>query len=133
MRLEIKQDAVDQIETVLTGPVAQRRQGQRHDVQTVVQIFPESARFHVADQIAVRGGDEPHVHFQLTRPAEAAELLHLQDVQQLGLQLDRELADLVEKDRPMIGQLEEPDLALLRVGKGALLVAEQLGVEERRR
>src|SRR5439155_503085 len=41
-----------------------------------------------------------------------------------------ELGDLVEIDRAMIGLLELPELASVRAGEGAALVAEQLGLEQ---
>ena len=49
------------------------------------------------------------------------------------MQLRRQLADLVEKDRAVIGQLEETNLPFLGVGVRALFVSEQFGIEERRR
>src|SRR5213083_2575116 len=46
------------------------------------------------------------------------------------LQLRRQVPDFVEKDRSPIRQLEQALATLLRVGKGTLLVAEQLRLEE---
>jgi hypothetical protein len=40
------------------------------------------------------------------------------------LQLQRHIADLVEKDRPLVRQLKAPETSLNRPGKRALLVAE---------
>src|SRR5204862_927941 len=50
--------------------------------------------------------------------------------EQLDLHFQRNLADLVEKERPVIGQLESPRLALHRAGKCALLESEQLGLDK---
>ena len=44
------------------------------------------------------------------RAAEPLELLLLQHAEQLGLQLQRDVADLVEEQRPLVGQLEAADL-----------------------
>ena len=41
-----------------------------------------------------------------------------------------QLADLVEEERAAVGQLELPELARVRAGEGALLVAEQLGLDQ---
>ena len=45
----------------------------------------------------------------------------------------RDLADLVEEQRPRVGELEAPEPPLGRAGERALLVAEQLALEQRLR
>ena len=40
--------------------------------------------------------------------ADALELALLEHAQQLGLQLERDLADLVEEERAAVGELEAP-------------------------
>jgi len=59
--------------------------------------------------------------------------LALEDAQQLGLQLERQLADLVEKDRAAIGRLECALPGRVRAGERTALVTEQLALEQRRR
>src|SRR2546422_5012999 len=46
--------------------------------RSVVQVLAEPARLHVAQQVAVRRGDEPHIHRDLARPAQATERLGLE-------------------------------------------------------
>ena len=58
------------------------------------------------------------------------ELPILQDVQQLGLQRRRHLADLVEQDRAVARELELADARRLRAGEAAAFVPEQLALEE---
>ena len=58
----------------------------------------------------MRGRHQAHVHLDRLRAAEALELLLLQHAQQLGLQLRRDVADLVEEQRPLVRQLEAADL-----------------------
>ena len=65
------------------------------------------------------------------RGAEPLELAGLQHAQQLGLHLERQLADLVEEDRAPVRQLEAAGRAGDRAGEGALLVAEELALDER--
>ena len=62
--------------------------------------------------------------------AEPRELAVLQDVQQLGLQRRRHLADLVEHDRAVLRELELADARSAGAGEGAALVAEQLALEQ---
>src|SRR5437764_1346919 len=54
---------LDQLRHV--GPAsAQRRHLDRHDVEAVEEILPETARGDFGAQVLVGGGDDPHVHRQ---------------------------------------------------------------------
>ncbi|SVJ77443.1 Uncharacterized protein conserved in bacteria [Klebsiella pneumoniae] len=72
----------------------------------------------------------PHVHLDRPATADPLDLLFLEKAQQVGLQLQRQVADLVEEQGAAVGRLDPPDLALVRAGEGALLVAEQLGLDQ---
>ncbi len=61
---------------------------------------------------------------------QATEALLLEDLQELGLHLGIEITDFVEEDHAAMRHLEEPNLGRHRAGEGALLVAEELGLEE---
>ena len=87
-------------------PLAERRQPEREHVQPVEEIFAQLALLHGLDRIDVGGGDDAHVHRLLVPAAETAEPALLQHAQQLDLRRRRHLADLVEKQRAAIGQLE---------------------------
>src|SRR5256886_13194337 len=63
--------------------------------------------------------------------AEALELALLEHAQDLGLGHGREAGDLVEEERAPVGQLEAALLPPRRAGERALLVAEQLRLEQR--
>ena len=78
------------------------------------------------------GRHQAHVHVDRLGAAQALELLFLQYAEQFGLQLWRDVADLVEKQRPPVRELETADLLADGAGKGALLVAEQLALQEPR-
>jgi hypothetical protein len=54
----------------------------------------------------------------------------LQHAQQLGLKLQRHLADLIEEDRSAVGRAEKPVARTRRAGKGAALMAEHLGLQQ---
>ena len=62
--------------------------------------------------------------------AHALELALLQHAQQLRLQLEGQLADLVEEQRAAVGQLEAPELPRQRAGERPLLVPEQLALDQ---
>src|SRR5690606_24596852 len=74
--------------------------------------------------------DHADVRFEVYGAAHAAERLLLQHAQELGLELDVHLADLVEEERAALCDLEEAALETGRAGEGALLVAEELRVQE---
>ena len=114
------------------APLAQRRQRHREDGQPVVEILAEPpARHHLA-QIAVGRGDDAHVDAHGLAAADPLELALLQHAQELDLRLGRQLADLVEEQRPAVRQLEPPLAPLHGAGEGPLLVTEQLALDERR-
>ena len=111
--------------------VAQRRQGQRDDVEPVEQILAEGAGLDRRVEVAIGRGDQPEVDAHRPRAADPLELALLQRAQQLRLQVERQLADLVEKQRAAVGELEPSLLQAERAGERALLVAEELGLEQR--
>src|SRR5204862_2480674 len=51
--------------------------------------------------------------------------------QELGLQAERQLADLVEEQGALVGELEAAELLLGGAGERALLVTEQLALDQR--
>ncbi len=80
--------------------------------------------------IDVGRADQPEVHLDEAIAADRPVLALLQHAQQLGLQQQRHLADLVEHQRAAGGQLEQADLVAGRAGERALLVAEQLRLDQ---
>src|SRR5690606_42005810 len=54
----------------------------------------------------------------------------LQEAQQVRLQLQRQIADFIQKQRSPVGRLDASDLALVGAGERALLMAEQLGLDQ---
>ena len=110
--------------------LAQRRHLDRHDVQPVVEVLAELAGLDHRRQVAVGGGDQPHVDLDRPRAAEPLELVLLQDAQDLGLRVGAHVADFVEEQRAAVGLLEAADALLVGAGERALLVTEQLGLEQ---
>ena len=103
------------------------------DVQPVEQVLAEPALLHHLPQVDVGRGDDPHVDLDRLHAAQAHELALLHDAQQLGLRLERDVADLVEEDAALVGQLEEPLLRVDGAGERALDVAEEVRLEQVRR
>ena len=59
-----------------------------------------------------------------------ADLPLLERAEELRLERERHLRHLVEEERPAVGDLEEPLLLLVRAGEAALLVPEELALEQ---
>ena len=109
---------------------AQRWQGDVHGVYAVKQVLAKTAFTHQRLQIHIRGADQPDVHrdgLGATDPYNAAVLKH---PQQLGLQVQRDVPDLIEEQRAAVGLLELADMVGMCIGECALHVAEQLALEE---
>ena len=76
------------------------------------------------------GGEDAHVDLDRAVAAHRLEAAFLQHAQQLGLQLERQLADLVEEQGAAVRHLEAARPIAARAGEGALHVAEQLALEQ---
>ena len=118
----------------VVAALAQRRDRDREDRQPEVEVLAELPLGHRA--ASGRGWSRRR---RARRPCSdcvpptRSKLLLLEHAQQLGLQRERQLADLVEEQRAAVRQLEASRLARGRAGEGALLVAEQLALEQRAR
>jgi hypothetical protein len=67
-------------------PLAQGRHVDPQDVQAVKQVQAEQALLDMRHQVAVRGGDHPHIDGRGLNGANAQHLALLQHPQQSGLQ-----------------------------------------------
>ena len=81
-------------------------------------------------QLFVGGRHDADIHLQRLGAADPFEGLFFERAQDLGLQRQRHVANFVEKQRPVVRQLEASGLARIRAGKRALFVAEQFGFEQ---
>ena len=106
------------------GPLAQRRQVHREHVDPVVQILAKIPRGDECVEITIRRGDDTHVDAPVRVVADAAELLALQDAEDLRLQGQRHLADLVEEQRARVRRGEEAFAIARRIGERAAHVPE---------
>ena len=105
---ELLHEVPDQQRNIF-GPLAQRRDADGKHVEPIVQIGAELLLAHHRFQIAIGRRDQPRIGAQRPRRAQPLELALLQNAQQLRLQLQRHLADLVQKHGAAIGQLEAAD------------------------
>ena len=120
----------DQQRDILSAP-AQRRQGQFHGVQPVVQVFSDRSVPHHCLHIHVCGRNDPHIHVDDLGAAQAHHLFFLQHPQQLYLKGRTHPFHLIQKQRSPVGALKKAKLAaLLRPGKRAVLIPKQLALQQ---
>src|SRR5207237_9095059 len=112
------------------APLAQRRDCDAHDVQTVEQVFAERATRNRVVQVNIRERDETRVNAHGAPPAQTLELAPLDDAQQLRLRVPREVRYLVEDERALVRGFEPAGLRLRGSGARAALVAEQPGLPQ---
>src|SRR5581483_51937 len=99
---------------------AQRRRGDRDDVQAVEEVLAETPGRYLGDEVAVRRGHDADVRL-LRVAAERFVLPLLHHAQELHLDARLELTDLVEEQRAA-GRLREATLSLSGgPGEGAAL------------
>ena len=122
-------EVLDEERDVL-ATLAQRRQPDRDDVQAVVEVLAEATRPHLGEQVAIARRHEAHVDDAHLRAAEPLHLALLDGAQELRLDAERQRVDVVEKERPAVGELEAAEASRRRAREGALLVAEELALEQ---
>ena len=83
-----------------------------------------------ATQIAVGGGDDPHVYADGLGPPDPFKFAFLQKSQQLGLKLRGNIPDFIEKHRAAVGQFHLAFFQLQGAGKRSLFMAEKLALQQ---
>src|SRR5205823_11651805 len=82
----------------ISRTLAQRRQLDGQHVQTVIEIFAQLAGGDRLPQPNIGRRDNPDIDLDRPASADAQDLPLLQKAQQEALQIDRHVADLVEKE-----------------------------------
>src|SRR5690606_9786786 len=111
-----------ELEDVLFA-LAQRRQRHAVIVEAREEITAEPLRLLHLREIAGGGADDAYVDALGLRRSERKDLASLENAEQLGLRLERHVANLVEKERAAVRAPNEAQLVAIRAGKGPALVA----------
>ena len=109
-------------------PLAQGRQLQLALAQVAIQALVELARRHRLGQVDAGGRHQAHIHRAWLLRADPGHLVVLQGRQQLGLDRQRQVADLVQVQGPAISRAEPAGPAAGRAAEAARGITEQLGV-----
>ena len=112
------------------GPLTQRRQLQRKHIEPVIEVCPEFFLADAATEVAVRGGDHPHIGADGLIAAYALELPLLQHAQQFDLHVRWHFTDLVEKNGARMGELETPHAPLDGPAERAAFVSKELAFDQ---
>ena len=111
---------------------AQCRDGNWKNVQPIKEILAEFSLANHLCKVAVSRGNDPHINMNSPGASQPFKLLLLQHAQQLCLQFERNVSDLVQKERASIREFEAPLLLHQRAGERPLLVSEQFALEQSR-
>src|SRR6185503_4189984 len=110
--------------------LAQRWQRERQRAHAEVQVAPKTVLPLQQREVVVRGHDQPDVDLAVAQVAQASKAPLLEDLQQLRLHLQVEVPDLVQEHAAAVRDLEQARLAERGARERALLVAEQLALEQ---
>src|SRR5262249_51915767 len=121
---ELAEEVVGQYEHV-TLPLSQGGQMNAKYRESIVEIRAKTA-IGDALHVSVGGRDQADIGLEGRRSADALVLTLLQDPQELRLRRRRQLANLVEEQRPARGELEAAALKFVGSSEGATLMPEKL-------
>jgi hypothetical protein len=111
-------------------PVAQRRQLNGVNVETVVEVLAQSPLADRLLQRTIGCGEDAHVDWQLFACAEPENSLLFENTEQLGLHLRPHLGNLVEQEAATIRPLEASLAAPIGACKGPAFVAEKFAFDQ---
>src|SRR5579862_5358934 len=113
--------------------IPQRRQSDWKNMEAIEQIAPESIFRNQLLQVLVRRHYQAHIYTLCLRTSKPLEFRFLQDTQKLGLQLKRDIADLIEEESSGVRSLKASDTPDNRTGESSSLMSEQLALQEAKR
>ncbi|MCY1405619.1 hypothetical protein D9M71_208640 [compost metagenome] len=128
-RAELAQEIAHQQRDVFTA-LAQGRQVDGEDVQPVQQVLAEAPCFHLAAQVHIGGGDDPHIHRDRRGAAHPLDLALLQHPQDLALGAEAQGGDLVEEQGAAFCPFESSGAGTVGSGEGAALHTEELRLQQ---
>ena len=112
------------------APFAQRGNPDWEDIQPVKKIGTDFLLLQQSAKVPIGCGDQARVGGEGTRTSQALKLALLQDAQQLGLELERNLPNLIQEDGSAIGQLKAADPLRDGAGEGASLVSKEFTFQQ---
>jgi uncharacterized protein YoaH (UPF0181 family) len=100
-------------------------------LEAIEEVLAEGAGLDAARQVAVGGGEHPHVDAARSVLAHTPDLALLKGAEELDLHGGRDVADLVEEQRSAVRRLKQPGTVGTGAGERAAHVAKELALEQR--
>ena len=111
--------------------LTQRAEMQRQYAEPVIEVAAKRAALDLLLQVFIARRQNPHIDRNHPVISNAGDLLFLKYPQQPRLHGGGNFTDLVEKEGPAVGQLENAGFSLVaRAGKSAFDIAEQLAFQQ---
>ena len=107
----------------------QGRQGDMNGVDSIVKILPEPALADQLLQVHIRCTNQPDIHWNGLCAANTHDAPVLDHPKQLGLQVQRNIANLIQEERAAVGLLKLAHVVRMRIGESALHMAEEFTFE----
>ncbi|MNV62085.1 hypothetical protein D3C71_1546150 [compost metagenome] len=113
------------------APLAQRRNHDLDDIETVVQVLAKASLRHIGRQVTVRGADDADIDSLFLLTTQRADFALLNRSQQFGLHGQRQFADLIEKQGAAMRGLKKTFPVLGCPGVGAFFGAKEFSFQQR--
>src|SRR4029077_8326297 len=130
--LSVTVDQVADQQRNITNTLAQCRQSNRKNVETVKQVLTELAFSHRRGEVSIGSRYHPYVNRNCLTATHSLELPLLKNSQQCNLRLWRKITYFIKEYRSTIGRFETSQPSLSGPSEGAFFMSEQLGRNERR-
>src|SRR5262249_36126395 len=114
----------------IVAALAQGRDADRNDVQSVIEVFAETSVFDHCLEITICGSQHADVNLNRARATDSKYLFLLQCPQQFRLHADVDFADFIQKERAFVGNFKQAFLFDDGSREGAFLVTEELRFEQ---
>src|SRR4030042_2660012 len=101
-----------------------------NDIESVIKILPESALLHLFSQILIGRSNHPDIHLQGFLSAHPLKAVILQDPKQEDLGGRGNLTNLIEENRPSIGQFKPSDLSPDGPGESTFFMTEEFTLQK---
>ena len=132
-RTVVLKEGAGQRQQIRTPAFTQRWYPERIDAQAVIEVFTEMPGGDLRLEIAIGGRDDTHIDPDYAIAAQRLQLALLQDPKQLGLQRQRQLADLIQQQGAAIRHHEVATVIMGRAREGATPMPEQRAFDQVRR
>src|SRR5690348_7924568 len=94
----------------ISRALAQRRYCDRENPESVIKVTSKLAFFHHLGKITVGSRNQAHIDGDGPRASQSLKFLFLECAQQLGLQVQRDVAHFVEEKGSVVSEFQPPDL-----------------------